>query len=88
MTNISWFPPDSRGDIFISYFLQPFIGRPGQDVSFEHKQRHFKLTLRHGRQGSWRCTFCLFVFNSAYFLKVCPENIMNVINCAFNKISV
>ena len=31
----SWFKPDSRGVVLISYFLQPITGGPGQDVSCE-----------------------------------------------------
>ena len=33
--NISWFQSASRGHVFISSFLQLFIGGLGQDVSCE-----------------------------------------------------
>ena len=42
------FPPSSqtpRGDVFISSFLEPFTGGPGQGVSCElKKKRYFNLT--------------------------------------------
>ena len=51
------FPPSSqtpRGDVFISSFLEPFTGGPGQGVSCElTKKKVFQFNLRHGRQGSW-----------------------------------
>ena len=35
----SWFRPDSGGNVFISFFLEPlFIGRRGQNVSCERNK--------------------------------------------------
>ena len=49
----SWFRPDSGGNVYISFFLEPlFIGRHGQDVSCELNKGKLAPHSLPRRQGS------------------------------------
>ena len=51
-TSVSWFHPDSKGDVFISSVLQPIHRWTGSGGFLRTKQRYFSLMLRHQKHES------------------------------------